>query len=335
MSFSTQIIFILIFCNILIFFNFERISKLINIYDFPDKVRKFHKHPVPILGGAIIFFSLAIIFVSGYFFNDNYLLDLGFDKKNILIFSIFCLVVFLIYLFDDIKNLGPNHKLLLLSVLIIFYLNLDSTVVLTNLRFRFFKEIIFLNKFSLVFTLFSILLFINALNMFDGINLQCGTYSLFIFFMLFILAKKIAIFYFMIPLFFFLLLNYSNSCFLGNSGSALLSFIISVLSIKIYNFNNIYAEDIFLLMCIPGYDLLRLAFVRLLNKKHPFYPDRNHLHHLISDIYGHNVALFIILFLIIIINLVNFYSKFPSNLCIFLSIFLYSGIIFYAKKIRQ
>jgi UDP-N-acetylmuramyl pentapeptide phosphotransferase/UDP-N-acetylglucosamine-1-phosphate transferase len=334
MPFSAQIIFILIFFNILIFLNFERISKLINIYDFPDKVRKLHKHPVSILGGTIIFFSLVIIFISGYFFNDNYLLDLGFDKKNILFFFLFCLAVFLIYLFDDINNLGPNQKLLLLSILIIFYLHLDSTVILTNLRFRFLKEIIFLNKFSVAFTLFSILLFINALNMFDGINLQCGTYSFFIFFMLFILAKKIAIFYFMIPLFFFLLLNYSNTCFLGNSGSALLSFIISVLSIKIYNFNNIYAEDIFLLMCIPGYDLLRLAFVRLLNKKHPFYPDRNHLHHLISDIYGHNIALFIMLLLIIIINLFNFYSLFSSNSSIFLSIFLYSGIIFYVKKIR-
>jgi len=332
---SAQIIFILIFCNILIFFNFARISKLLNFYDFPDKVRKFHKHPVPILGGAIILISLVFIFISGYFFNNTYLLDLGFDKKNILIFFLFCLAIFLIYLFDDIKNLNPNLKLLLLSILIISYLNLDSSAILTNLKFRFLRDIIFLNKFSIAFTLLSILLFINALNMFDGINLQCGTYSVFIFIMLFLLTKNIAIFYFMIPLFFFLLLNYSNSCFLGNNGSALLSFIISVLAIKIYNFNNIYVEDIFLLMCIPGYDLLRLAFVRLLNKKHPFFPDRNHLHHLISDLYGYNVALFLMLALIIAINLINFFFKFPSILNIFLSVTLYSFLIFYIKKINK
>jgi UDP-N-acetylmuramyl pentapeptide phosphotransferase/UDP-N-acetylglucosamine-1-phosphate transferase len=329
---SAQIIFILIFCNIVIFFNFARISKLLNFYDFPDKVRKFHKYPVPILGGAIILISLVFIFISGYFFNDNYLIDLGLDKKNILIFSLFCLAIFLIYLFDDIKNLNPSLKLLLLCILITSYLNLDSSAILTNLKFRFSREIIFLNEFSIAFTLLSILLFINALNMFDGINLQCSSYSFFIFIILFLLTKNIAIFYFMIPLFFFLLLNYSNSCFLGNNGSALLSFIISVLAIKIYNFNNIYAEDIFLLMCIPGYDLLRLAFVRLLNKKHPFFPDRNHLHHLISDLYGYNVALFLILALIIAINLINFFSKFSSILNIILSIFLYSFIIFYIKN---
>jgi UDP-N-acetylmuramyl pentapeptide phosphotransferase/UDP-N-acetylglucosamine-1-phosphate transferase len=277
----------------------------------------------------------VFIFISGYFFNNTYLLDLGFDKKNILIFFLFCIAIFLIYLFDDIKNLNPNLKLLLLCILIISYLNLDSSAILTNLKFRFFSKIIFLNKFSVAFTLLSILLFINAFNMFDGINLQSGTYSVFIFIMLFLLTKNIAIFYFMIPLFFFLLLNYSNSCFLGNNGSALLSFIISVLAIKIYNFNNIYAEDIFLLMCIPGYDLLRLAFVRLLNKKHPFFPDRNHLHHLISDLYGYNVAFFLMLVLIIAINLINFFFKFSSILNIFLSIILYSFIIFYIKKIKK
>jgi UDP-GlcNAc:undecaprenyl-phosphate GlcNAc-1-phosphate transferase len=329
---SAQVILILIFCNIIIFFNFARISKWLNFYDFPDKVRKFHKYPVPILGGVIIFISLLIIFISGFFFNNTYLLDLGLDKKNILIFFLFCLVIFLIYLIDDFKNLSPNLKLLLLCVLIISYLNLDSNAILTNLKFRFFSEIIYLNNFSTAFTLLSILLFINALNMFDGINLQCGTYSVFIFIMFFFFTKNLAIFYFIIPLFFFLLLNYSNSCFLGNSGSALLSFIISVLAIKIYNLNNIYAEDIFLLMCIPGYDLLRLAFVRLVNKKHPFFPDRNHLHHLISDLHGHNVALFLMLTLIITINLINFFSNFSSFFNIILSIFFYSCIIFYTKK---
>ena len=329
---SAQVIFILIFCNIIIFFNFTKISKWLNFYDFPDKVRKFHKYPVPILGGVIIFISLLIIFISGFFFNNTYLLDLGFDKKNILIFFLFCLVIFLIYLIDDFKNLSPNFKLLLLCILIISYLNLDSNAILTNLKFRFFSEIIYLNNFSIAFTLLSILLFINALNMFDGINLQCGIYSVFIFIMFFLFTKNFAIFYFIIPLFFFLLLNYSNSCFLGNSGSALLSFIISVLSIKIYNLNNIYAEDIFLLMCIPGYDLLRLAFVRLVNKKHPFFPDRNHLHHLISDLHGHNVALFLMLTLIITINLINSFSNFSSFFNIILSIFFYSCIIFYTKK---
>jgi UDP-GlcNAc:undecaprenyl-phosphate GlcNAc-1-phosphate transferase len=329
---SSQIIFILILLNLIIFFNFKKISKFFNFYDYPDKVRKFHKNPVSILGGGIIFTSLTIVFIFGYFFSNNYLLELGFDKKNLLIFFIFSLLIFLIYLIDDIKNLSPNYKLLLLCILIILYLIFDNSVILTNLRFKFSNEIIFLNKFSIAFTLLSFLLFINALNMFDGINLQCGTYCLFIFIVFLFLTGNIAIIYFVIPLILFLLLNYSNNCFLGNSGSALLSFIISVLAIKIYNSGFFYADDIFLLMCIPGYDLLRLAFVRLLNKKHPFYPDRNHLHHLILRIYGNNVAVSGILFLIVSINLINFFFNSLSTLVILFSIFSYGAIILYIKK---
>jgi UDP-N-acetylmuramyl pentapeptide phosphotransferase/UDP-N-acetylglucosamine-1-phosphate transferase len=329
---STQIIFILLFFNIIIFLNFNRIAKKLNIYDYPDKIRKFHKNPVPILGGAIVVFSLIIIFISSYYFNNNYLVELGFDRRNFLIFFIFSLVIFLIYLFDDVKNLSPNYKLLLLCILIIFYLVLDDSLILRNLRFKFFKEVIFLDKFSIVFTLLSFLLFINALNMFDGINLQCGVYSLFIFIVFFVLTKNIVIIYFIIPLILFLLLNYSNKCFLGNNGSALLSFIISVLAIKIYNLGIFFADDIFLLMCIPGYDLLRLAFVRLFNKRHPFYPDRNHLHHLISEIYSDKVTIFLIIFFIVTINLFNIFLNISSILVIFFSIIFYSGIIFYIKK---
>ena len=123
---------------------------------------------------------------------------------------------------------------------------------------------------------------------------------MFIFIIFLFITQNISFFLFIIPLIFFLILNYYNRCFLGNSGSALLAFIISVICIKLHNINKFYADDIFLLMCIPGYELLRLAFVRLLKKKHPFYPDRNHLHHIISDIYGDKTAFFVIFLLILI-----------------------------------
>jgi UDP-GlcNAc:undecaprenyl-phosphate GlcNAc-1-phosphate transferase len=332
---STQVIFILILFNFIFFLNFSKIAKIFGIYDYPDKVRKFHKTPIPILGGSIIFLSLIIIFIFSYFSNNNFLLELGFNKKEILYFFLFCAAIFSIYLVDDVKNLGPNFKLFLLFILIICYLIFDSSLIIKNLEFKFFKEIFFLGNFSIIFTVLCFLLFINALNMFDGINLQCGSYSLFILLIFLFLSKNIAIIYFIIPLIFFLLLNNSNKCFLGNSGSALLAFIISVLAIKFYNSGFLYADDIFLLMCIPGYDLLRLAFVRLLHKKHPFYPDRNHIHHLLSKSYGNNIAIFLIIFLISSINLLNIFFKSLTILVIFLSIFFYCSIIFYIKKIKK
>ena len=295
---SAQIVLILIFLNIIFFFYFDEIVKKLKVYDYPDKVRKFHKKPVPMLGGAIVFFSFTIIFIYGFFVNNNYFIEIGFDKINFLIFFIFSLIFFLIYLFDDIKGINPNLKLSLLLIFVTLYLILDNNLILSNLRIKFLNDPISLEKFSLFFTVLCFLLFINAFNMFDGINLQCGGYSLFIFIIFLFITQNISFFLFIIPLIFFLILNYYNRCFLGNSGSALLAFIISVICIKLHNINKFYADDIFLLMCIPGYELLRLAFVRLLKKKHPFYPDRNHLHHIISDIYGDKTAFFVIFFLI-------------------------------------
>jgi UDP-GlcNAc:undecaprenyl-phosphate GlcNAc-1-phosphate transferase len=328
---SAQIIFVLlILINIIIFFNFSKISKLLNIFDCPDSIRKFHKKPVAILGGPIIFLSLTIIFTFGYFFNDIFF-EIGFAQHQIVIFLFFSAIIFLIYLFDDIKDISPNYKLLGLSCLIIIYLLYDSGSVISSLRISSYNQIIDLHKLSIPFTLLCILLFVNALNMFDGINLQCGSYCLFIFIILFFLTKNFLFLFFLIPLITFLLLNYSNICFLGNSGSAVLSFVISILIIKIYNFGIFYVEDIFLLMCIPGYDLLRLALIRAINKKHPFFPDRNHLHHLILKKYGYHVAFFLTFFLIVILNLINIFFKFSPVFLIFLSIFLYSLIIFYFR----
>jgi UDP-GlcNAc:undecaprenyl-phosphate GlcNAc-1-phosphate transferase len=327
----TQIIFfLLIFINIIIFLNFSKISKLLNIFDCPDNVRKFHKKPIAILGGPIIFLSLLIIFIFGYFFN-NIFFEIGFNKEQIVIFLFFSTIIFLIYLFDDIKNISPNYKLLGLSFLIVVYLLFDSGSIISSLRISSYKQVIDLHKLSIPFTVLCILLFVNAINMFDGINLQCGSYCFFIFIILFFLTKNFLFLFFLIPLITFLFLNYFNICFLGNSGSALLSFIISILIIKTYNSGIFYVEDIFLLMCIPGYDLLRLALVRVMNKKHPFFPDRNHLHHLILNKYSFYLAFFLIFLFVVIINLINIFFKFPPIFLIFLSIFLYSLIIFYFR----
>jgi UDP-GlcNAc:undecaprenyl-phosphate GlcNAc-1-phosphate transferase len=330
---SPQIVFFfLVLFNCILIFNFKNIAAKIKIYDYPDKVRKFHNKPISILGGLFIYCSFLIIFFFKYFFNEKYLYLLGFNDKDFLIFFLFSSIIFFIYIFDDLKSLSPNIKLFLLILIILIYLSFESNVVITELRFTFLKEIIFLNYFSIPFTLLCFLLFINAFNMFDGINLQCGIYSFLIFILLYFLTKNLATLYFAIPILFFLRLNYLNDCFLGNNGSSLLSFIVAVLIIKIYNYNKIlFADDIFLIMCIPGFDLLRLAIIRIINGRHPFCPDRNHLHHILTSKFGTNFTIFIIQFLIIVPNLLNYFTNISSILLIILSLFFYIFFILYKK----
>ena len=119
------------------------------------------------------------------------------------------------------------------------------------------------------FTVFCFLVYLNAFNMFDGINLQASFYSLFIFLnIMFFFSNSLLINILIISLIGFSYLNFKNKTFLGDSGSLILAFIISYFFISLYNLDFInYADKICLFMLIPGFDLIRLFLIRIFNKK--------------------------------------------------------------------
>ena len=323
------IIIISLFINFFIFFNFKKISELLNMYDYPDSDRKFHKKATPILGGFIFYFSILFLFffqtLSSTIIEEHYLF------KNINFFM-FLSVFFFIYIYDDKKVLSPNFKLFSQILIILTYLILDRSILITNLEFSFLDQKIMLGNFSFPFTILCFMLFMNAFNMFDGINLQCGLYSLQIFIILYFATNNFLFIYLIIPISFFLILNYLNLCFLGNNGTSVISFTISVLIIKIYNLDKtFFADDIFIIMCIPGFDLLRLAIIRVLNKKHPFYPDRNHLHHLFLKNFKDLETIILIQIIILIPILLNFFTPIPFILLILITLITYILITFKYK----
>ena len=134
--------------------------------------------------------------------------------------------------------------------------------------------------------------------MFDGINLQAISYSLFIFLILtFFFVNSFILKILIINLVTFSYLNLKNKSFLGDSGSLLLGFLISYFFIKLYNFNYFnYADQITLFMLIPGLDLIRL-FISKFTEKNPLSPDRNHLHHLLLSNIHLNFQLLLFCFL--------------------------------------
>tara|TARA_A100001011_G_C14196995_1_gene793950 strand:+ start:247 stop:1266 length:1020 start_codon:yes stop_codon:yes gene_type:complete len=268
--------------NIFFVAKFNAVASAINLFDIADNQRKLHEGKVALLGGLILFSSL-LIFSINLFQNDIEFLEIfDFSKKNYLIFLIFSSVFFLFGFYDDKKSLNPNLKLLLLLIIILFYIFFDNSSMLSELKFSFIEKNINLKFLSIPVTILCYLLFINAFNMFDGMNLQCGIYSLsIILFLLFFKVFSNFLIFLLIPIITFIILNFKNKCFLGDNGSIFLSFIFSVLMIKSYNTQNnlIFADQIFLVMMIPGLELLRLAIFRIYKKKHPFQADRNHIHH--------------------------------------------------------
>ena len=288
-----MIIFFLIILNIFIFINFEKVSNKLNLFDKPNLDRKIHAKPISNIGGVLIFANIVVLVIYQFFVEQ--------EKSYLLNLLPFISLFFVIGLIDDRRDINPNLKIILFTLVIFVLIFIDKNYLISELHISFLKEKIEFGKFSYIFTIFCFLAFINAINMFDGINLHTSIYIFFVL-LIFLINKEfielcITIF---ISNLFFTYLNYKNKCFIGNNGTYLISFIFSCLFIKSYNNSFLLLpEEIFLIMFLPGIELIRLTLLRLSKKKHPFRGDKNHIHHLLLKKYNYKSTIFISSFFIL------------------------------------
>ncbi len=81
---------------------------------------------------------------------------------------------------------------------------------------------------------------------------------------------------------------------MGDSGSLVLGYMISIITIRFIQESRIHEPNIFFsiaaavyafnLLIIPLFDTLRVFTVRILKGRSPFTADRNHIHHTLIDI---------------------------------------------------
>lgn len=218
----------------------------------------------------------------------------------------------------------------LLSYLAIFF---ENQLLLSYLSLSFLDYKFNISYLQYFLTILCFLLFINAFNMLDGINGQAGSYLIFILIIfainkIFLVLSIILI----VATIFILILNFNNKLYLGSTGTLVLGFLISNLFIKSHNIYEVfYADEIFLIMIIPGLDLVRLAFARLLNRKHPFKPDRNHIHHLVINNFSF-IYSFLLMQIILIFPYLLFLALKNFILTFIIVLFIYIFFIYFLKK---
>jgi UDP-N-acetylmuramyl pentapeptide phosphotransferase/UDP-N-acetylglucosamine-1-phosphate transferase len=71
--------------------NLERISKIINLYDKPNKKRKIHSIPTPSIGGIILVINLSLIGLINIFFT---VIDFNYTPFFFFVQSLFFLSLF-------------------------------------------------------------------------------------------------------------------------------------------------------------------------------------------------------------------------------------------------
>lgn len=310
-----MLFFLFLLClNITIFLNLKYISSKIRIYDLPDNNRKIHNLKITKIGGIILFVNIILIII----YQDK----LEFSQKFISFFFILFLT-FIISLIDDLKDIKPIYRLISFYFLFFIWVIIDPSMQINDLKFITYNIDINIEKFSYFITPLFILIFLNALNLYDGINGQTVSYLfLFLFFFYFNNLNINLYFYFIPFLTIFFFYNINNKIFLGDTGVTLLAVYISYIIINDYNLNqNLYCDEIFLIMMLPGIDMLRVYFGRLIEKKDPFLSDKSHLHHILLKRIPKQYV-FLYQFMLITLILTSFYIYSINFLFIFFTVLI-------------
>jgi UDP-GlcNAc:undecaprenyl-phosphate GlcNAc-1-phosphate transferase len=151
MNLHLSFVFLFIF-NFLFLFFYKKISNIYNVFDIPDRKRKIHKKKIPLLGGLIIFLNIIL-----FYLNEN------FKESYSIIFVLGCFSFFILGLIDDKKDLNANVKLLLQSLFLLFYFFYNQDLIISNFYISSLKKDLLLNSFSIIFSIFCFLLFINSI----------------------------------------------------------------------------------------------------------------------------------------------------------------------------
>ena len=311
--------------------NKGRIIKKIKIIDKPDKIRKLHKKPTPLLGGVMIFSSFFLINVYVFFLHNL--------SKTSFIILICCAACLILGLIDDIKKITYKFKFSILIVIFYLFISFDPNLQINKIYFATSNKEFYFNYFSIPFTILCLLLFINSLNLIDGIDGLCILISIILLVWLIKFFKDSEPLYIVmiISLFLILYFNLKKNIFLGNSGSLFIGCLIGLSVILNYNMEiskiNYPVENIFIAFMLPGLDMLRVFAERIFNKKNPFLADRIHLHYLLLD-KGLNLTkvLTIISMMVLSPIIINQYEYFSQIKIILIYFFLYFIFIIYLKK---
>ncbi len=261
-----------------------------NLMDEPGE-RRSHDVKTPSLGGIAIFagtiFSILLWTPFKYFANLQYILCAF-------------IIIFLIGVKDDIEPISPSKKFLgeLFAAAILVF---RAKIRLTSL-YGFFGVYDLPEYVSIIISIFTIIVIINAFNLLDGINGLSASIGILICFVLggwFYLVDSIEIavvaFALCGALVAFLKYNVTPAkIFMGDTGALLLGLICSILTISFIEQHNSLSVSKYTFMSAPSvaiaililplFDTLRVFTLRIMEGKSPFNPDRKHIHHILIDI---------------------------------------------------
>lgn len=307
LNIAQLLIFLII--NLIFIYRFEYFSRFFNLFDYPNKIRKKHHEPISLLGGFIFFLNFFILLFFDIFFEqDNFKLMFKLNS-NIQLFTfiiVFC-AIYLVGYADDKFDLRPFSKVVIVTFCLYLIIYYNPHFLINSLRTELLHTEVDLFYLAPYFTIFCLLCFINAMNMFDGINLV-SFFQFLLINLIFLIESNIYTFNLILifSLLVFGYLNFKNKSFLGDSGVYIFSLVSGILLIILYKSNQLNVEDIVLLIYLPILDFIRLFFSRIYNGNSPFLSDEKHLHHFLIKKNSFNKTILIIFLMIYLPPILNY-----------------------------
>ena len=257
----------------------RRVAKRFGIVDQPNQAHKTHREPIPYLGGVAIIITVSIIVLGGSLFLK---MD-GNTSKIVLAIIVPSVLIGLVGLADDIKNLSPISRFIAQSIAALFtsiiIISTDTVGSPTSNSYLDF-----------VITVVWIVGVTNAINFFDNHDGGASGTVAISSFMLFILASTSGQFYIAA-----LAIVLSGSCFgflywnrnpariyMGDAGSLFLGMILATTLVR-FDPNPInrwagFAIPV-LLLAMPILDTSVSVLSRIQRGISPFQGGQDHLSH--------------------------------------------------------
>ncbi|WP_372651084.1 MraY family glycosyltransferase [Draconibacterium sp.] len=272
-----------------------RIAKSKHLFE-PFEERKIHTKVVPPLGGVAIFIAFTL---SAIFATDG----LEFTEFKYILAGV--ILMFFTGLKDDLIIISARKKLIIQIVAVILLISF-ANIHFTNLH-GVLGEYRIGHITGISLSLFAMIVIINAFNLIDGVDglaSGIGTLASLVFGTWFYLTGNypIAIMAFALvgalaAFFIYNVFGNSNKLFMGDTGSLIIGFLISVMVVSFNELNLTAPEPYrivgapavsFAIIIVPLIDTLRVMTIRIAQRRSPFSPDKNHIHHrLLSLLHSH------------------------------------------------
>lgn len=339
--FSSGLAFLITFFSIPVIIEVAKDKKL---FDEPGE-RKVHNVVIPTLGGLGIF--------AGFIFAT--LIGVPPSEASVLQYFIAAfMIIFFMGIKDDILILTATKKfvgqLIAAGILIKF----------GGIEIKDLYGIMGIHALpptaAFLITVFTIVVITNSFNLIDGVDGLAGSLGLItsVIFGIYFYFSGQTLYAIMAlglagSLVGFLIYNFHPArIFMGDTGSLLIGLINSILVIKFINTASDPASAIhlesapalgFAILIVPLFDTLRVVSLRIINRRSPFWPDRNHIHHFLLDIgFNHKTITFTCVLANILFILMAYFLRFAGTPVVMLALALVSTLIVsivYYKRPRR